>query len=86
MSSFHLISSQVQLVAGEVTGFEKSKVALADGQLLDADVVVLATGYRPLNDSVERPGRGSLARVWIYRKKILEVIYIYIYLQLSIYI
>lgn len=45
---------KVQLVAGEVTGFSGSQVALADGQLLDADVVVLATGYRPLNDSVER--------------------------------
>jgi cation diffusion facilitator CzcD-associated flavoprotein CzcO len=41
-----LKAGRVDVVA-ETVGFESDKVALADGRLIDPDVVIAATGYRP---------------------------------------
>lgn len=37
---------------------------LGDGTELEADVVVLGTGYRPLNDTVSRQPPGPATRRW----------------------
>ncbi|CAK9090631.1 unnamed protein product [Durusdinium trenchii] len=64
-----IIRKEVKLQQGDVKGFTPGgRVLLGDGTELEADVVVLGTGYRPLNDTVSRfLGKDvteKLGRVW----------------------
>lgn len=63
-----IIKREVQLKHGSVTGLSSSGCVLSDGQTLDAELVVMATGYRPLNEAVEKfLGKEiseKLGRVW----------------------
>ncbi|MGQ4601330.1 NAD(P)-binding domain-containing protein, partial [Nocardia sp. R6R-6] len=47
-----LIEKKVALVSGDVVGFEPDAVVLDDGTELQADLVVLATGYRNMRDGI----------------------------------
>jgi len=63
-----IIKKEVQLKHGSVAGLCPNGAILADGTQVEADVVVLATGYRPLNEAVQKfLGKEiteKLGRVW----------------------
>eukprot|EP00425_Heterocapsa_triquetra_P003084 CAMPEP_0195055994 /NCGR_PEP_ID=MMETSP0448-20130528/4554_1 /TAXON_ID=66468 /ORGANISM="Heterocapsa triquestra, Strain CCMP 448" /LENGTH=616 /DNA_ID=CAMNT_0040085767 /DNA_START=70 /DNA_END=1920 /DNA_ORIENTATION=+ len=63
-----IMNGDVKLAHGDVRGLTQNKVLLRDGSELEADVVVLATGYRPFNDIVERfigkDMADKLGKVW----------------------
>jgi putative flavoprotein involved in K+ transport len=48
-----IIAGKIKLKSGVgIRRLEKKQVIFSDGSSLDADIIVLATGYRPLQDSV----------------------------------
>ncbi|MGY4099391.1 flavin-containing monooxygenase [Nocardia sp. R16R-3T] len=47
-----LIEKKVALVSGDVVGFEPGAVVMGDGTEIEADLVVLATGYRNMRDGI----------------------------------
>ncbi|KAF8317904.1 FAD/NAD(P)-binding domain-containing protein [Clavulina sp. PMI_390] len=50
-----IIDGKVKLKSGqEISHFEKNGVRMADGTLLEADVVVLATGYTSMRETAKR--------------------------------
>jgi len=63
-----IMSGEVGLAHGDLRGFSPSGVMLRDGCHVEADVVVLATGYLPFTDIVEKfIGKdiaSKLGRVW----------------------
>lgn len=47
-----IASGEVSLAHGEIAAITEDGVAMADGSFLPADVIVYATGYRPLHERV----------------------------------
>ena len=45
-----IIDGEIALRAGEIAAIEPDGVRLASGELLPADLIVYATGYRPMSD------------------------------------
>lgn len=63
-----IMNREVKLAHGDVHGFTPNGLFLGDGSEIAADVVVLATGYRPFTDIVEKfIGKdiaAKLGKVW----------------------
>ncbi|WP_102224214.1 NAD(P)/FAD-dependent oxidoreductase [Acidimangrovimonas sediminis] len=63
-----IIDGKVKLVKGQVERFDETGVVLADGTHLDADLVVLATGYGSMNgwaaDLISQEVADRVGKVW----------------------
>jgi cation diffusion facilitator CzcD-associated flavoprotein CzcO len=63
--------SNVELVTTSIAAIEPAGVRLADGRLVDSDVLIFGTGFRPLDlladVDVRGTGGGSLAAQWAGR-------------------
>jgi putative flavoprotein involved in K+ transport len=63
-----IMNSEVMLAHGDVQGFTPNGVLLRDKSVIGADVVVLATGYRPFTDIAEKfigkDMAAKLGKVW----------------------
>ena len=63
-----IIDGEVKLVKGQVDHFDETGVALADGTHLDADLVVMATGYGSMNgwaaDLISPEVADKVGKVW----------------------
>ncbi|MDD9742910.1 MULTISPECIES: NAD(P)/FAD-dependent oxidoreductase [Marinovum] len=63
-----IIDGEVKLVKGQVDHFEEDAVVLADGTRLEADLVVMATGYGSMNgwaaDLISQEVADKVGKVW----------------------
>ncbi|MDU9004589.1 NAD(P)/FAD-dependent oxidoreductase [Sedimentitalea todarodis] len=63
-----IIDGEVKLVKGQVDHFEADAVVLADGTRLEADLVVMATGYGSMNgwaaDLISQEVADKIGKVW----------------------
>ncbi|MCF7701448.1 flavin-containing monooxygenase [Loktanella sp. M215] len=63
-----IIDGKVKLVQGQMKEFSETGVILADGTALDADLVVLATGYGSMNgwaaDLISQEVADKVGKVW----------------------
>ena len=63
-----IIDGEVKLVKGQVERFDETGVVLADGTHLDADLVVMATGYGSMNgwaaDLISQEVADKVGKVW----------------------
>ncbi len=63
-----IIDGKVKLVKGQVDQFEADGVVLSDGTKLEADLIVLATGYGSMNgwaaDLISREVADKVGKVW----------------------
>ncbi len=63
-----IIDGEVKLVKGQVDHFEEDAVVLADGTRLEADLVVMATGYGSMNgwaaDLISQEVADRIGKVW----------------------
>ena len=63
-----IIDGEVKLVKGQVERFDEAGVVLADGTHLDADLVVMATGYGSMNgwaaDLISEEVADKVGKVW----------------------
>ncbi|MGR3271586.1 NAD(P)/FAD-dependent oxidoreductase [Thalassococcus profundi] len=63
-----IIDGEVKLVKGQVERFDETGVVLSDGTRLDADLVVMATGYGSMNgwaaDLISQEVANKVGKVW----------------------
>ncbi|MCA1285525.1 NAD(P)/FAD-dependent oxidoreductase [Salipiger bermudensis] len=63
-----IIDGEVKLVKGQVERFDETSVVLADGTHLEADLVVMATGYGSMNgwaaDLINQEVADKVGKVW----------------------
>ncbi len=63
-----IIDGEVKLVKGQVDHFDETAVVLADGTRLEADLVVMATGYGSMNgwaaDLISQEVADKVGKVW----------------------
>ncbi len=63
-----IIDGEIKLVKGQLDHFDESGVVLADGTHLDADLVVMATGYGSMNgwaaDLISQEVADKVGKVW----------------------
>ncbi|MGK7659784.1 MULTISPECIES: NAD(P)/FAD-dependent oxidoreductase [unclassified Marinovum] len=63
-----IIDGEVKLVKGQVDHFEENAVVLSDGTRLEADLVVMATGYGSMNgwaaDLISQEVADKVGKVW----------------------
>jgi len=63
-----IIDGEVRLVKGQVERFDETGVVLSDGTHLDADLVVMATGYGSMNgwaaDLISQEVADKVGKVW----------------------
>ncbi|OCX65635.1 FAD-dependent oxidoreductase [Thioclava sp. SK-1] len=63
-----IIDGEVKLVKGQLERFDETGVVLADGTHLDADLVVMATGYGSMNgwaaDLINQDVADKVGKVW----------------------
>ena len=63
-----IIDGEVKLVKGQLERFDETGVVLADGTHLDADLVVMATGYGSMNgwaaDLISQEVADKVGKVW----------------------
>lgn len=63
-----IIDGKVKLVKGQVDHFDETAVVLADGTRLEADLVVMATGYGSMNgwaaDLISQEVADKVGKVW----------------------
>ncbi|SLN41605.1 putative oxidoreductase CzcO [Roseivivax jejudonensis] len=63
-----IIDGEVKLAKGQVDHFEENAVVLSDGTRLEADLVVLATGYGSMNgwaaDLISQEVADTVGKVW----------------------
>ncbi|MEP3330430.1 NAD(P)/FAD-dependent oxidoreductase [Sedimentitalea sp.] len=63
-----IIDGEVKLVKGQVEHFEEDAVVLSDGTRLEADLVVMATGYGSMNgwaaDLISQEVADKIGKVW----------------------
>jgi len=63
-----IIDGEVKLVKGQVDHFEEDAVVLSDGTRLEADLVVMATGYGSMNgwaaDLISQEVADKVGKVW----------------------
>ncbi|MFW2541807.1 NAD(P)/FAD-dependent oxidoreductase [Primorskyibacter sp. 2E107] len=63
-----IIDGEVKLVKGQVDHFDETGVVLSDGTHLDADLVVMATGYGSMNgwaaDLISQDVADKVGKVW----------------------
>ncbi|QFT58615.1 putative oxidoreductase CzcO [Sulfitobacter sp. THAF37] len=63
-----IIDGEVKLMKGQVDHFDETGVVLADGTHLDADLVVMATGYGSMNgwaaDLISQDVADKVGKVW----------------------
>ncbi|MCA0043457.1 NAD(P)/FAD-dependent oxidoreductase [Celeribacter litoreus] len=63
-----IIDGEVKLVKGQVDRFDETGVVLSDGTHLDADLVVMATGYGSMNgwaaDLINQEVADKVGKVW----------------------
>ncbi|MEY8829984.1 NAD(P)/FAD-dependent oxidoreductase [Sedimentitalea sp. XS_ASV28] len=63
-----IIDGEVKLVKGQVDHFEEDAVVLSDGTRLEADLVVMATGYGSMNgwaaDLISQEVADRIGKVW----------------------
>ncbi|MEO9779180.1 MAG: NAD(P)/FAD-dependent oxidoreductase [Sedimentitalea sp.] len=63
-----IIDGEVKLIKGQVDHFEEDAVVLSDGTRLEADLVVMATGYGSMNgwaaDLISQEVADKIGKVW----------------------